>query len=299
MPRGGYSKYSVKQEAADGKRSLLDIKDGTVPLVISSLDPGLTLRELDGRRIHRTLTQVAGEELERMFFTNRGGITVYVTSSQAFTRLKALTSIIGVSVKAQLPRWFHRNACKVGPVPQKFSDQRLLELLAPSGVIHVRRQLVHSRRPDGSIQIDPTDQVVLHFGPEYQVPRQVKMGMKLYDVHSYLPPPVLCSKCQEFGHVAKTCRNGQRCKHCAGPHPYKVCTKIMETPRCVNCDGDHTATFAGCKAKMRAVKRKRDEAIEAKRKRIRELRMLDEQREAEQAEAFETSSRYSRYFFFD
>lgn len=299
MPRGNYSKYSVNQEAAEGKRSLLDIRDGTVPLVITSLDPGLTLRELDGRRIRRTLTQVAGEELERMFFTNRGGITVYVTSSQAFTRLKALTSIIGVSVKAQLPRWFHRNACKVGPVPQKFNDKRLLELLAPSGVIHVRRQLVHSRRPDGSIQIDPTDQVVLHFGPEYQVPRQVKMGMKLYDVHSYLPPPVLCSKCQEFGHVAKTCPNGQRCKHCAGPHPYKVCTKIMETPRCVNCDGDHTTTFAGCKAKMREVKRKRDEAIEAKRKHIRELRMLDEQREAEQAEAFETSSRYSRYFFFD
>lgn len=299
MPRGNYSKYAVDEETPEGKDSRFDIKDGTVPLVISSLDPGLTLRQLDSRRISRTLMQVAGEKLERMFFTNRGGVTVYVTSSQAFTRLKALTSITGVSVKVELPRWFHRNACKIGPVPQKFTDKRLLELLAPSGVIHVRRQVMHSRRRDGSIQIDPMDMVVLHFGPEHQVPRQVKMGMRLYDVYAFLPPPLLCSRCQEFDHVAKTCPNGVRCKHCAGPHPHQVCTKLMETPRCANCDGDHTTTFAGCKAKMKEVKRKRDEAIEAKRKRNSELRKLDEEREAQQDEAFETSSRYSRYFFFD
>lgn len=298
MSRGNYSKYAVDEEVPE-KGSRLEIKDGTVPLVIRSLDPGLTLRELDSRRMSRTLTQVAGEELDRVFFTNKGCVTVYVTSSRAFTRLKAITSITGVSVKAELPRWFHRNACKIGPVPQKFNDKRLLELLSPSGVIHVRRQLVHSRRPDGSIRIDPTDLVVLHFGPEYKVPRQVKMGMRLYDVHSFLPPPVLCSRCQEFGHVAKTCPNGQRCKHCAGPHPYQICTKILETPRCANCDGAHTTTFAGCKAKLREVKRKRDQAIAEKRQRNNELRKLDEQREAEQADEFETSSRYSRYFFFD
>ncbi|KAH6921520.1 hypothetical protein HPB50_002100 [Hyalomma asiaticum] len=257
---GGSScdKYSLEQEAREtgAPNARMVIKEGTVPLVIRSVDPGVKLGDVSSKYIGHSLEEIAGERLSNAFFSNRGCITAYVKSSEAFRRLKAITSLSGVAVRADLPRWFHNNAGKLKDVPERYTEKNILDRLSDVGAINVRRQISFFNLPNGRVESKATQQVVVHFGPERVVPAQVKLGFTLYQVHPFVPPPVQCTKCQELYHVAKSCPNGTRCKICAGSHPHQLCTadKTKER-RCANCGGDHTATYAHCPAKMREVQR--------------------------------------------
>ncbi|XP_077497693.1 uncharacterized protein LOC144108302 [Amblyomma americanum] len=292
MQGSSCSKHAVDEETAEVQNARIRIPDNSVPLVIRSTDPSITPRDLNSRYIGRTLKEVAGEKPVTAWFSNQGSLVVYVKSSEAFNRLKSVTAISGIPVQAELPRWFHRHAGKIRNVSALFSEKCLLELLAEQGVIHVRRQLAHSQRADGTVRVKSTNHVVLHFGPDRPRPRQVKLGLKLYDVHYYSPPPVQCTKCQAFDHVARACTNGYRCKICSGPHAYRICTKRNRV-RCANCAGDHKATFAACPAKLREVKRTRMARQREEWERRRELR--DQAREDKE---LENSSQYGRHFYF-
>lgn len=291
--QGSSSKYAV-DEAAEMQNDRIRIPDNSAPLVIRSRDPGTTLRNINSKYIGHTVKEVAGERPVTAWFSNQGSLIVYVKSTAAFNRLKNITSMSGIAVKAELPRWFNRNAGKIRGVPARFSEKRLLQLLSDQGVINVRRQFAHSQQADGTVRVANTNHVVLHFGPDRPKPRQIKLDFQLYEVHHYLPPPVQCSKCQAFDHVAKTCSNGYRCKICAGPHAYQLCT-MRDRMRCANCDGNHTATFAACPAKLREVQRELSGRLKEERERRRQLQLLDQEREAEE---LENSSQYSRYFYF-
>ncbi|KAL3192511.1 hypothetical protein MRX96_058931 [Rhipicephalus microplus] len=293
------SKYTLEQEVkkSGAPNTRMVIKDGTAPLVIRSTDPGVSLSDISSKYIGRSLEEIAGERLSNAFFSNRGCLTAYVKSTSAFRRLRAITSLSGIPVKADFPRWFHKNAGKLKDVPERYTEKNLMERLHDLGAINVRRQVNHLQLPGGGVEIKPTNQVVVHFGPDRVVPGQVKLGFNLFQVHPYVAPPVQCSRCQEMHHVAKSCLNETRCKVCAGPHTYKLCTvKQGGLTRCANCGGGHTATYASCPAKMRELRRLyRERLAEANRQRAR-LRQLDKQREAEE---MENSSQYSRYFVFD
>ena len=69
-------------------------------------------------------------------------------------------------------------------------------------------------------------------------------------VSIYVPRPLQCFQCQEWGHQAMEYSRGARCGSCGGPHvtsqhtclhnnpcPTEHCNK--EPPKCANCSGDH------------------------------------------------------------
>lgn len=39
-----------------------------------------------------------------------------------------------------------------------------------------------------------------------EIPSRVQMGYISYAVREYIPPPLRCFKCQQYGHVASQCR---------------------------------------------------------------------------------------------
>lgn len=295
-----FDKYALEQEVKETgvPNARMIIREGTAPLVISSVDPAVSLSDVSSKYIGHSLQEIAGEPLCNAFFSNRGSITAYVKTTRAFRRLRAVTSLSGVPVRAEFPRWFHKNAGKLKNVPARFTEKNLLDRLSEVGVINVRRQITHTILPDGTVDAKPTEHVVVHFGPDRLMPAQVKLGFTLYEVYPYVPPPVQCSKCQEMNHVAKSCPNETRCKVCAGPHGHRLCTagKRNRQPRCANCGGGHTASYAHCPTKMREVQRMYKERFDELRKQHDKLRELDNQREVEE---MENSSQYSRYFVFD
>lgn len=62
------------------------------------------------------------------------------------------------------------------------------------------------------------------------------------------PTPPQCTHCWRFGHTARQCKAPARCRKCAGQHVTSACTMPAHYTRlCVNCQGQHPATYRGCR----------------------------------------------------
>lgn len=56
-----------------------------------------------------------------------------------------------------------------------------------------------------------------------------------------------CTNCQRYGHTKNYCRLTPRCVKCTVNHHFSQCPKLKEEkPKCVNCEGEHTANYKGC-----------------------------------------------------
>lgn len=58
---------------------------------------------------------------------------------------------------------------------------------------------------------------------------------------------VQCFRCQDYGHTKSYCRKEFRCVKCGVGHPTNECKKARDVPpKCVHCQGIHTANYKGC-----------------------------------------------------
>ena len=63
------------------------------------------------------------------------------------------------------------------------------------------------------------------------------------------PQVTQCYKCQGFNHIAKDCKNAQKCVRCAGSHKSVECpdkNKDSLKQKCSNCNGEHVASSKEC-----------------------------------------------------
>ena len=77
------------------------------------------------------------------------------------------------------------------------------------------------------------------------------------------PPVIQCHKCQGFNHIAKDCKNEQKCVRCAGAHKSTDCPdKDKETLKikCSNCHGNHVASSRECQKFKDQIKAQADKA---------------------------------------
>jgi hypothetical protein len=72
--------------------------------------------------------------------------------------------------------------------------------------------------------------------------------------------PAQCSKCLLFGHAESGCFREPTCFRCAGNHHSKECPMVNEDNRvpekdlkCFFCQGQHTAIFQNCKARLQKI----------------------------------------------
>lgn len=74
--------------------------------------------------------------------------------------------------------------------------------------------------------------------------------------------PIQCKRCQRFGHSQANCHLTPRCVKCKDTHHYKECLKPETTkPTCVNCGGEHTANYKGCRV-FKEIQARRNPHIE-------------------------------------
>lgn len=69
------------------------------------------------------------------------------------------------------------------------------------------------------------------------LPSDIKIGYQKINVRPYIPLPTKCNNCQQFGHIAKYCKNTKICFHCSNefhlnPDAEEECTNEIN---CVNC----------------------------------------------------------------
>ena len=115
----------------------------------------------------------------------------------------------------------------------------------------------------------PTRKVVVEFDNEQDMKIALFNGIYFGRIRvrceSYraTPPVTQCYKCQGFNHIAKDCKNDQKCVRCAGAHKSTDCPdKNKETLKikCSNCHGNHVASFRECQKFKDQIKIQADKA---------------------------------------
>lgn len=118
------------------------------------------------------------------------------------------------------------------------TEESILRELSKLNVTEVKRIFVTR---DG--KREPTHTYILTFQSS-SLPSDIKVGYLKVPVDAYIPNPMRCFKCQQFGHHRDNCRSSDTCSKCGEKdHSRENCANV---PMCVNCKGRHDAGSRDC-----------------------------------------------------
>ena len=121
-------------------------------------------------------------------------------------------------------------------------EEEIVSELADQNVIEARRIRVFR---DG-IRRD-MNTIVLKFKTAI-LPKRLKVGYMKVPVDLYIPNPLQCYKCFEFGHHERQCNADNHCKRCGTNENETNHTEPCSNPlKCLNCGEEHYSTSRSCK----------------------------------------------------
>ena len=163
-----------------------------------------------------------------------GDLLIEVDSETHSTKLLAITELAQVPVKVSPHRTLNTSKGVLRtPELKNTTREELLTQLKKQGVTDAR--MVTIKKNGEMIRVNT---VILTFNRPTP-PATLKVGFERCTVQPYVPSPLRCFKCQQFGHHQDDCSKAKVCAKCAQPdHQDTACTSAM---KCVNCNGEHTA----------------------------------------------------------
>lgn len=153
------------------------------------------------------------------------------TSADQQKSLLKCESLAGITIKCSVPEVFTEGVIK--PIPL---ETNLLELQREFTNVKSMKRL---KNKDGS----ESRAVKITFLTR-SLPKQISLGYQSFAVKSYVPQVFRCTRCNRLGHTKNACRAKQVCGRCGLPgHDAHTCEHAK---KCVNCQGNHAASFPGC-----------------------------------------------------
>ena len=190
-------------------------------LMMTSGDDGKSLFRLSTFAIQKGIQGLVGEPktIKRL---RSGDLLIEVDRETHSTKLLAITEL------AQVP-------AKVSPHRTLNTSKGVLR--TPELKNTTREELLTQLKKQG------VNTAILTFNRPTP-PATLKVGFERCTVQPYVPSPLRCFKCQQFGHHQDNCSKAKVCAKCAQPdHQDTACTSAM---KCVNCNGEHTAYSKNC-----------------------------------------------------
>ena len=168
-----------------------------------------------------------------------GDLLIEVDRETHSTKLLAVTELAQVPVKVSPHRTLNTSKGVLRtPELKNTTREELLTQLKKQGVTDAR--MVTIKKNGEMIRVNTA---ILTFNRPTP-PATLKVGFERCTVQPYVPSPLRCFKCQQFGHHQDNCSKAKVCAKCAQPdHQDTACTSAM---KCVNCNGEHTAYSKNC-----------------------------------------------------
>ncbi|XP_067134151.1 uncharacterized protein [Centruroides vittatus] len=173
-----------------------------------------------------------------------GDLLIEAAFSQQSAKLLKMTSLGDITVTITPHASLNSSRGVISEIDLMSEDESDIQIgLADQGVIAVRCIFICR---DG--KLIRTKHLILFFGKP-TLPSFVTAGYLRCPVRPYIPNPLRCFKCQQFGHSQTSCRGKNICAQC-GTEGHQS-TECSNTPCCVNCKDAHPAYFWKCPAWQR------------------------------------------------
>lgn len=120
-------------------------------------------------------------------------------------------------------------------------------------ISNINRHL--KNKEDNSVNRTPSNKYLVYFSSDSDINYVTKNIIHVCD-HKISWEPYIkkffatqCRRCQRFGHAAINCNQSFRCVKCTSLHEPGECKKLLEEkPKCINCNGEHSANYKKCKS---------------------------------------------------
>lgn len=242
---------SIQNEHKVGKRRARQILEGIPDLsprphhqpshFLCKLDPALK-RSLSPWTLEKCLHHKLGEKPVSIRSSGPDGFVIHVAEGTRPSLIQEITAINNIPVTISEHPHFNTQQGLIFIQEYNLSDFERYRagLIEEFGLQDaVRASWIHPRNPASSA-------LLLTFRdncPDYiDVPGE-QGRVKVYE---YVPKPMMCNLCLDYGHTAKHCqRSTTICGKCAGSgHAAAACTSL--TKECHHCSGDHFAGSSKC-----------------------------------------------------
>ena len=209
---------------------VLEPRDNTQPL--TKLSPFAVEKAILGR--YGTVKKVSK--------MRTGGLLVEAARATQARMILDTTCFMGVEVKASPHRSLNTSKGVIrdyGRDLYDMSEAEMVKELADQGVEGVSRFIL--KKDDREIK---TNTYFVTFSTS-SPPEKLRIGYYFVEVKRYIPNPLRCFQCQEFGHSKKFCKKNLRCWRCGKEgHDGNDCSS--ESKCCVNCKGEHYSSSKTC-----------------------------------------------------
>lgn len=156
-------------------------------------------------------------------------------------------------LKASIPAAATENTGVIMHVPIDLSNEHIYNAITSTkNIISIRRFMRRTISEGGEVSFQPTKTVSITFSCA-AIPDSVDLNSWRFEVRPYIPPVKQCLKCLRYGHIAKFCKNSQRCSICTKDHNYKECQIPTTEATCCHCQGKHVAISSQCPVKQQKV----------------------------------------------
>lgn len=208
-------------------------------VVLESTDASTPLSNLSPFEIHRALVEVG--LFKNVTKLRDGCILVETLDSDLSRKLLNLSSLGDIQIKASAHRTLNYSRGVVRSRDLKLcTEEEIVQELSTHGVT----KCVNITITDAQGQKRKSNTHILTFCTA-SPPKHVIVGYERLPVDLYIPNPLRCFRCQRYGHVGTKCSGTPACARCGSSnHDAGVCDS--NAPRCVNCEGTHSADSKDC-----------------------------------------------------
>ena len=205
--------------------------------VVEATDPeGYPLNKIIAPVVEKFFRSISIEiKLKRI---RMGNLLVECTQKWQTDQVSKITKIVECPVRASVHKSLNSTkGIARSPEFKHAEETEILEDLAKQGVIHVKKMTVKVDK-----ELRPTNAVLLTFN-KTKAPESVKFGFVNVKVDLYVPNPLRCFNCQQYGHGAKHCKGKATCANCGQTGHTENCPNPK---KCIHCNGKHNANFRDC-----------------------------------------------------
>lgn len=219
-------------------QKLKDLLEGPKFLIMSRNDGnGETMKNISPFFIEKAIKLTSGEvkQIKRM---RDGTLLIETFTRQQADKLKKMVKLYQHNVIiSEHPRLNSSKGLLTCTDFEFLTDEEILEGFKDQYVTDIRR--LKRKINDNFVN---TASLVATFSTT-QPPVKVKAGFISINVRPYIPLPLRCFNCQQFGHSSNNCKKETICGKCALPQHTDEC---KSRTICYNCTGDHPAWAKVC-----------------------------------------------------
>lgn len=208
-------------------------------VVVTPTSPDVSFRKINVFWPEKQIRAICGVSLDHEAPAN--GTLIIKTQKRSQTKLLLATTVFcDKQVNVSLHQT--RNSVKgtiFAPELRHMSEEEIVEGLADQQVTHVHRMTTFR---DG--QKRDTSVLAVTFNL-LSLPDHLYAGRLRYQVRHYIPNPLRCFRCQQYGHGSRNCERPARCRECGeNLHSGSPCTAPKQ---CIACKRtDHSVDSKDC-----------------------------------------------------